>query len=101
MGHLKKVGARIQYVVEALALGQQRIAFLHYVIDIEGAWRPPARQPASECGLMRQDVTHEPARSVDIIQGDVEVIPYFRTIGHRLPNTRHQAKISADVTGCI
>jgi hypothetical protein len=96
MGYLKKVGTRIQDVVYAFAFGQQRIAFLHDVIDVECCWRPSAGQPAPECWLMRQDVNHEPARSFDIIQSGIHLTLYCRSIRQpRFPNIRQPGKCRA------
>lgn len=82
MSHLKQVGAGIQNVVQALAFGQHRVAFLHDIVDVERCRRSSSRQPAPEGCFMRQDVMREPARSCKIIQSDMIVACYFRSLRH-------------------
>lgn len=88
VGHLKEIGARVQDVVDVLALDQQRIAFLHDVVNVESGWRSPARQPSPQRGFMRQNAVDEPASSFGVARGNAHTALCSRSIKHPEPSNR-------------
>lgn len=79
MGDLEQVGAWIRDVIDPLALGQHRIAFLDDVVDVQIGCAF-ARQPSAQHGLVGQNVTQEPARPLGVAEQSRQFFVRFRSI---------------------
>ena len=62
-GHLEQVGSRIAYMIDAAQPGQDCVGFLNHVVDVEADQRPTC-EPGAQFGLMRQNPSGEPQRTL-------------------------------------